>query len=116
MTSRGQKLEFESLPNGNSQATSWIGATNPGGNPTANPKSISRRCHLREVASEWELTKEPIFLPLGCLQGGLGWVRDYHKAALDWLAREALDLRSGLGFRHQGVWFGALGSGFGFRI
>ena len=41
-----------------------------------------------------------------------GAVRDYHEAALDWLAREALDLRSGLGFGHQGVWFGALGSGF----
>ena len=44
----------------------------PGGNPGVNLKSISHRCYLREVAFEWELTKETIFLPLTCLQGG-GW-------------------------------------------
>ena len=37
----------------------------------ANLKSISHRCHLFEVAFVWELTKETIHLPLGCLQGGL---------------------------------------------
>ena len=42
----------------------------PGGNPRANLESISRRCYLREAAFEWELTKETICLPLGCLQGG----------------------------------------------
>ena len=42
-----------------------------GGNPGANLKSISHRCHLREVALESELTRETIFLPLSCLQGGL---------------------------------------------
>ena len=42
----------------------------PGGNPGANLKSISHRCYLREVAFEWELTRETIYLPLGCLQGG----------------------------------------------
>ena len=42
----------------------------PGGNPGANLKSISHRCFLLEVAFEWELTKETIYLPLGCLQGG----------------------------------------------
>ena len=31
----------------------------------ANIKSISQRCHLREVACVWELTKESIHLPLG---------------------------------------------------
>ena len=36
----------------------------------ANLKSISHRCHLFEVAFVWELTKETIHLPLGCLQGG----------------------------------------------
>ena len=41
-----------------------------GGNPGASLESISDRCHLREVAFEWELTKESIYLPLGCLQGG----------------------------------------------
>ena len=41
----------------------------PGGNPGANLKSIYHRCYLREVASEWDLTKETIYLPLGCLQG-----------------------------------------------
>ena len=42
----------------------------PGGNPGANLRSISHRCCLREVAFEWELTKETIYSPLGCLQGG----------------------------------------------
>ena len=39
-------------------------------NPGANLKSISHRCYIREVAFEWELTKETIYLPLDCLQGG----------------------------------------------
>ena len=44
----------------------------PGGNPGANLKSFSHRCHLILVAFVWELTKETIELPLGCLQcGGL---------------------------------------------
>jgi len=37
----------------------------PGGNPGANLKSISHKCHLFEVAFVWELTKETIVLPLG---------------------------------------------------
>ena len=41
----------------------------PGGNPGANLKSISQRCYVREVAFEWELTQETIYLPLGRLQG-----------------------------------------------
>ena len=45
--------------------------THPGGNPGANLKSISHRCHPILVAFVWELTKETIHLPLGCLQGGL---------------------------------------------
>ena len=46
-------------------------ATNhPGGNPGANPKSMSHICYLRGVAFEWELTKETIFLPMSCLQSG----------------------------------------------
>ena len=44
--------------------------SHPGGNPGANLKSISHRCHLREVAFQRELTKGTIYLPLGCLQGG----------------------------------------------
>ena len=44
--------------------------THPGGNSGANFKSISHRCYLREVAFEWELTKEIIYLPLDYLQGG----------------------------------------------
>ena len=46
----------------------------PGGNPEANLEAISHRCYLREVAFEWELTKETICLPLGCLRGSM---RDY---------------------------------------
>ena len=42
----------------------------PGGNPGANLKSISHRCYLREVAFEYKLTQETIYLPLGSLQGG----------------------------------------------
>ena len=45
-------------------------SSHPGGDPGANLKSISHRCYLWEVAFEWELTKETIYLPLGCLQGG----------------------------------------------
>ena len=41
----------------------------PGGSPVANVESISHRCYLWEVAFEWELTEETIYLPLGCLQG-----------------------------------------------
>ena len=37
----------------------------------ANLESISYRCRLFEVAFVWELTKETIRMPLGCLQGGL---------------------------------------------
>ena len=40
--------------------------------PGANLKSIFYRCYIREVAFEWELTENPVSLPLGCLQGGLG--------------------------------------------
>jgi len=36
----------------------------------ANLKSISHRCHPILVVFAWELTKETIHLPLGCLQGG----------------------------------------------
>ena len=47
-----------------------LGCGHPGGNPGANLKSISHRCHPILVAFAWELTKETIVLPLGCLQGG----------------------------------------------
>ena len=46
--------------------------SHPGGRPGANLKSISHKCDLREVAFAWELTKETIHLPLGCLQGRIG--------------------------------------------
>ena len=44
----------------------------PGGNTGANLESISHRCHPILVAFVWELTKETIELPLGCLPGGSG--------------------------------------------
>ena len=44
--------------------------THPGIELRANIWSISHRCHSLEVAFVWELTKETIHLPLGCLQGG----------------------------------------------
>jgi len=46
-------------------------ASHPGVEFRANLKSISHRCYLFEVAFVWELTKETIVLPLGCLQGGV---------------------------------------------
>ena len=50
--------------------TTTTPATNhPGGNPGANLKSISHRSSGK-YHFEWELTKETIYLPLGCLQGG----------------------------------------------
>ena len=51
---------------------SWIPQAHPqpGCNQVANPKSISHRCYLREVALEWESTEEIIYLPIGYLQGG----------------------------------------------
>ena len=42
----------------------------PGCNPGANLKSISHTCHPILWAFVWELTKQSINLPLGCLQGG----------------------------------------------
>jgi len=65
----------------------WI--THPGGNPGANLRSISHRCYLFEVAFVWELTKETINLPLGCLQGG-----DVH-AFCAWIAGSTDALRRG---------------------
>jgi len=48
------------------------GRNHPGGNPGANLKSISHRCHPILVAFVWELTEDTINLPLSCLQGGGG--------------------------------------------
>ena len=47
------------------------GCVHPRGDPGANLKSISHRCYLQEVAFGWDVTKETIYLPLGCLQGGV---------------------------------------------
>ena len=53
----------------------------PGGNPGANRESISDRCYLREVAFEWELTKETIYSPLDYLQGGMHQTASLYKQA-----------------------------------
>ena len=54
--------------------SSWhpsiLQSIHPGIELRANLKSISNRCHIFEVVFAWELTKETIHLPLGCLQGG----------------------------------------------
>ena len=44
-----------------------VQAFHPGGNPGANLKSISHRCHPILVEFVWELTQENIDLLLGCL-------------------------------------------------
>ena len=43
----------------------------PGDELRANLKSIAHSCFLFEVAFVWELPRETIHLPLGCLQGGI---------------------------------------------
>ena len=48
----------------------FLSPHHPGGNPRANLKSFSHRCHPILVAFLWDLTEETIDLPLGCLQGG----------------------------------------------
>ena len=53
-----------------SQTATLFATPHPGVELRANLKSISHRYYLRKVASEWELTRETIYLPLGCLQGG----------------------------------------------
>jgi len=58
----------------------------PGGNPGANLMSISHRCYLFQVAFVWELTKETIVLPLGCLQGGCKMQIEGMRMAVDWRA------------------------------
>jgi len=55
-----------------SQTQPRRGCIHPRGNPGANLKSISHRRYFFEVAFVWELTKETIHLPLGCLQGRVG--------------------------------------------
>ena len=47
----------------------FMPALHPGGDPGANLKSISHRCHPILVAFIWELTKENLDLPLGRLHG-----------------------------------------------
>ena len=60
----------QSLGRERARAQQLASPNRPGGNPGANLKSISHRCYLFEVAFVWELTKETVVLPLGCLQGG----------------------------------------------
>ena len=64
----------------------------PGGNPWASLTSISHRCCILEVAFEWVLSKETIYLPLGCLKCGL--IREGRTDALF----DVGDLIWGLGF------------------
>jgi len=48
--------------------TLWCGWRRVEGKSEVN---LPYKCHLKEVAFVWELTKETIHLPLGCLQGGV---------------------------------------------
>ena len=49
------------------------GSGQPGSGPGANLRSISNGCYFREVAFESEVTQEISYLPLGCLQGDVGF-------------------------------------------
>ena len=61
---------FRWTPGGsNDRGREGLNESHLGGNPGANLKSISHRCYHREVAFEWELTEETIYLSLGCLRG-----------------------------------------------
>jgi len=62
--------EEDDLLNHDHGAPPFRARIHPGGNPGANLKSISHRCHPILVAFASELTQETIHLPLGCLQGG----------------------------------------------
>ena len=77
-------------------------SSHPGVEVRANLKSISHRYYLFELDFLWELNKETIHLPLGCLQGGQGrtWasaagVPVRHAASL--LAARALGFAEALG-------------------
>ena len=78
----------------------------PGCNPGVHLKSISHRCYLREEAFEWELTKETIYLPLGCFQGGSALhLFDRHSHAQS--AKLLEDRGPGRGFAHLKPCWGA---------
>jgi len=66
----------------------------------ANPESNSYRCHLFEVASVWELTKETIYLSLGCLQGGTS-VENGEQGALrsEVVSSHLLEFRAAMPYR-----------------
>ena len=68
-------------------ATSVCRCCHPGGNPGPNRKSNSHRCHPILVVFPWELTKETIDLPMGCLQ--VGHVRLKDGACLAALERDS---------------------------
>ena len=64
-------------------------------------KSISHKCHPILVAFVWELTKETIYLPLGCLQSG-------ERIGVDDGLEEQRRERSGdLGVRVAGFFWGS---------
>ena len=58
---------------------SWQG--HPGGIPGANLKSISHRCHLREVKFEWELTEEKHICPW-VISRVVAWAKEMEPAIL----------------------------------
>jgi len=76
-----------------------------------NLKSIPHRCYLFEVAFVWELTKETIVLPLGCLQRGstdrashAGWRAGHEWGAETGFFRYTKDKHPG-GNPGANVWF-----------
>jgi len=69
------RFTLSTTSGGDQRKTARLLGNHPGGNPGANLKSISHRCHPILVAFVWELTKETIYLPLGCIQGGKSTIR-----------------------------------------
>ena len=61
--------------------------TRPAGN-----KSISHRCYLREAAFEWELPKQTIYLPLGCLQDGCTFALNSEAASFGMLSNRSFPI------------------------
>ena len=77
----------------------------PGGNPGANLPSIFRICRPILVAFVWELIKETIVLPLGCLQGGgLRGGAPQAPVSVGWIDCSQVDM---IHLRYKSVNFGA---------
>jgi len=73
------EVPLHGSPRGRGERFSMNEVPHPGVELRANLESIFRRRFLFEEAFVWQLTKETIHLPLGCLQGGFPARREHKK-------------------------------------